>query len=252
MGFVLPQIENSWKRTLQKKLRLVEPLVENLGLFGFLDIFIEALISSMTLNREIADKYLVPLDPLDIEIIITEPDKEEVKAVYDDYIEKREEALDPPNPFELYKFAFEKSAHGMFFYHKSNSYLSETVKKEILKLQDTKRLKSFLDEPIPGLTNLTVSNVFGVNYNCRSLISWTSYPRHERERQYDHGLSILETGEDTTVRYESKEITLYDVLVLVMSVKSSKENFIHEYVNGVSTLKEDESSQVLTLSISNR
>lgn len=249
------QLETSWRRTMEAKFRIVEPMVELMGLTEFLNTFIPMLLPYMTIVPEIADQYRLPLTDLDIQIVQLEDDKDEVKAVFDDYIEHREQDCAYPNPFEMYTFDFDKPYPDKKLKYSRNNLKRlldnfvhqldfarhidpqqvdpHQIRDLTARLYKPETFERFLNEPVPKLRNLTVHNPSGVYYNYKSLITTYEDGSRRDPEPGSTGLNILETGEQFSVTYPSEQITLLDVLMLVMSTKSAKEEFICEIVQGV-------------------
>ena len=108
----------------------------------------------------------------------------------------------------------------------------------MIRLYDPEFLKIFLNAPIPGLARLSIYNAKGINYDYRSLLLST-------DNQLS--LNVFETLEYRAYELHSDHITLFDILMTIMQVKSSKLDFAYERVVGVTSF--DPIQQVLVLSI---
>lgn len=112
---------------------------------------------------------------------------------------------------------------------------------QINKLRNHNFLLDFLKTPIPGLYNLTVVNS---EEPCID-----RFVHNEVNDGTDTPLTIFETGEQFTYKIQSQYISLYDILVGVMSLKSSKEDFYYELISGVESF--DLETQTLVLQFAN-
>ena len=263
----LCQNENLWRQMYQKRFsnnllegetwkgkyetELTGPLIQSIGIPNFLNLFVPNFVVFMQLNPGVAKIYKVPLTEDDIEFLesarITD---EETFDVYAQYLKGR--VVPSVDPYKLYKFdvkdkwrqnnsIFDNFAD-VYDYGVDNLDESqlEILDKFLLKLKDPKTLTRFLNSPIPGLQNVTIVNPTGVNWDSRSLIN-IDY------RDGTPALNIIETGEDFEYTINKTKITLLDILIGVMSVKSSKEDFWYERLYSMDFNPE---TNVITLDIS--
>lgn len=236
--------ETSWRESYiltHEAENILKSFLSILGLQDFLNLFVPELILYMKLNEKIASKYRVPLSSQDIEDLEATSTPEQISAIYDQYLSERQ-TLPVPDPYQLYEFRFRSAP---YLDGRTPPTQSELLKLTIegirigveLKNHTAAQMKAlndllanfknpklfmrFLNTPIPGLQNVKIQNQNGVVWDDRSLAN-TSY------RDGTPALNILETGEPFEITIPKPQISLLDILIGIMSVKSSKEDFYYE------------------------
>lgn len=226
--FTTYSLDESWKQSYihEHETELVKPILTSIGLPNFLNLFVPELIKFMVVNAEIADQYRFPLTQGEIEKI--EGGYETPISIYSRYFNKLNFYSTSPDPYKLYAFKLKNPLRrrqnilislddileeGYYILNSDQMYVLESL---VNKLRDPKNLMKFLHSPIPGLQNVKIHNTQGVNWNPRSLID---------ARSGLPNLNILETGEEFMYTINKPKISLLDILIGIMSVKPSKENF---------------------------
>lgn len=251
----IAQVGTSWRETFISQYQILDPLIELMGLENFLHFTLRIFASNMIVFPEVVKKYKVPLTPQEISLI-EQGDSKQTFDIYAQYTQGRQ----APNPFDIYGFipaAFydRDLIHNMteldviledlpanpslFFY---TEFPIENIPKlmELLsRLYDPEFLQRFLNAPIPGLHDLTIINPNGIDYDPQVLFSL------DFETQQP-ALNILETRESPEIMLPAAHITLLEILILIMSIKTSK-SFEIEHVYGIKSF--DVKRQVLTVDI---
>ena len=235
---------------------------------------IDTFLPFMKLDPQLANVYRVPLTVKDVERLAKSQNREEKHTIYDKYITNRR--VPHPDIYKLYKFppktyfltewnpnqtALEKLIDRVKrnvnnFILGSGVSLDQTqidnLNRNLDELKNPDSFYEFLNAPIPHFSYLTIINPSQINWNFGAVKS----PEPSFRRlpgfpglQSKPGLTILETREWPKLTIDKPTITLLDILISTMSVKSLKEDFLSERLTGIDYYPEQ---NTLSLQIGNQ
>lgn len=220
---------SSYKTIFIEGYNMLYPLIYEIGLKYFLDIFIMISSDCLYLKRAYTTKYEFNYSVKNI--------KEYRKNGSFEYIEKlRNRDCEKFDPYKAYGIKLNKFVRKIKLEIDEPWYKKLQTYPQLKCLENADILEDILHKPIPNLKNLKVCGEKIPKYEFHMLFNEYYYVDNKIKPLFTN----LQSSEDSEFIISKNKISLYDIFIACSSVRNLKENFYEEQIFGLDKFTETE------------